>query len=149
MSETAVLTLTPPQSSKRKVAIMNLDQRDAEETGGTVVTPEEPRETFMAISPWVLTIAGCLLIANVAVVHVLDTRLRDLRSEQLIQPSEINSKLRALEDKIEMLGGQVDRVERMALTVAEEDRQTAPCEADAGGRARHSPHQENVNDGRK
>ena len=128
---------------------MKLDQRDPEETSGTVVTPEEPRGTFIAISPWILTIAGCLFIANVAVVHLLDTRLRDLRSEHLIQPPEINSKLRALEEKIEMLGGQVDRVERMALTVAEEDRQTAPCEADSGGRARHSPHQENVNDGRK
>ena len=82
-------------------------------------------------------------------VHVLDARLRDLRSEQFIQPVEINSKLRALEDKAEVLGGQLTRVERMALTVAEEDRPTAPCGADAGERARHAPHQENVNDGRK
>jgi len=128
---------------------MNSDQRDPEEASWTVVRPEQQRKAFIAMSPWVLSIAGCLLIANIAVVQVLDTRLRDLRSEQLIQPLEINSKLRALEDKIEMLGGQLARVERMALTVAEQDRLTAPCDADTGGRARHAPHQENVNDGRK
>jgi len=127
---------------------MHLDQGDPLETDGAVVPPEVPRQSFIAISPWVLTITGCLLVANVAVVNVLDTRLKDLRSEQLIQPFEINSKLRTLEDKIEMLGGQLYRVERMALTVAEEDRRTSPCEGNTD-RARQSPHQENVNDGRK
>jgi hypothetical protein len=120
-----------------------MDQESNED--GTNSPPEETRRVFIATSPLVLTIASCAFAAYVVGINMFDDQLRELRSEHVARPLEINDKIRALDGKIETLVSKLHRVERMALEAAEDD----PCGNVARDRPGRPPRQENANDGRE
>jgi hypothetical protein len=81
----------------------------------------------MAKSPMVVMIAFCASVAYVVGINLLDDQLNELHSDHVIQPLEINDKIRALDARAETLVSKLNRVERMALEAAEDDGPNEPC----------------------